>query len=355
MANLLLAPGRVKTRLALDPVYNNLTSLYLVALAQPGPRLEPWVARTADSLSDRQRWLHRLLFEVLYSAFEPDAAWPSFPVYVAHLAETPPLALRNRFLRHMFPGQGESWAARNGLMDRETFVNGIDRYEFDREVETALLVEAHALLDDLPALRETVVSHLDLMWHEFLASEWEHQQDRLQAVLTAYRGQNYTGLNAYEAIQAVTGRTAQGHWERVLAPAETLIFIPSPHIGPHLLNIAYGPLVRIVFSAHPLEGGEPPPAELVRADLLVQLRTLADDTRLRILQLLLDEGELYAQEIINRLKLTKSSASRHLSQLSASGYLVEVQQAGKAKSYRINSAQFREMMRFMQRLSEEGN
>jgi hypothetical protein len=44
-----------------------------------------------------------------------------------------------------------------------------------------------------------------------------------------------------------------------------------------------------------------------------------------------------------------------LSQLSASGYLVEVQQAGKAKSYRLNSTQFREMMRFMQRLSEEGN
>ena len=74
--------------------------------------------------------------------------------------------------------------------------------------------------------------------------------------------------------------------------------------------------------------------------------------RLRILELLLEEGELRAQEIITRLKLTKSSASRHLSQLSAAGYLVERQKTGKAKYYTLNPVRFRETLRFLERYTQ---
>src|SRR5262245_51367427 len=126
MANLLLVPGTVKVRVALDPVYNALTSLYLVTLSQPRPGIDPWVEHTAASLSAAQIRTHRLLFDILYSAFEPDENWPNFPLYLAHLAELEPLALRNRFLRHMFHGWGERLAAENRLMDQATFIDGID-------------------------------------------------------------------------------------------------------------------------------------------------------------------------------------------------------------------------------------
>ena len=56
----------------------------------------------------------------------------------------------------------------------------------------------------------------------------------------------------------------------------------------------------------------------------------------------LEEGEVCAQEVIARLGLSKSSASRHLSQLSATGYLLERQGSGKSKCYRINAERFGE-------------
>jgi ArsR family transcriptional regulator len=84
------------------------------------------------------------------------------------------------------------------------------------------------------------------------------------------------------------------------------------------------------------------------------LRTLADETRLSILDLLLREGELCAQDIIARLDLAKSSGSRHLSQLSAAGYLRERQGTGKAKCYAINPDRFRETLRFLERYIEQG-
>jgi DNA-binding transcriptional ArsR family regulator len=348
MPNLLLVPGTVSVKISLDPVYNNLSSLYFVALANTVPGLDPWVSRTAAGLSLDQMRTHRLLFDILYSAFEPEEDWPTFPAYLANLAEQEPLAMRNRFLRHMFPLAGEEYARRPQMVEMETFVAQIDRSEFDQEIEPGLFATAHTLLSDPPALRQTVVSHLAMMWREKLAAEWERNLELLKAVKAAYRRHHYSGQNAYDAIRAVTGRAVEGQWQKVLAPAETLIFIPSAHIGPGLMHIAYGPIVRVVFSARLPQGGEIAPPELSRADLLVQLHTLADDTRLRILELLLEEGELYAQDIITRLALTKSSASRHLSQLSAAGYLLEHQRTGKAKSYQLNPDRFRETMRFIE-------
>ena len=90
-------------------------------------------------------------------------------------------------------------------------------------------------------------------------------------------------------------------------------------------------------------------AGMSRSELLVQLRALADETRLRILDLLLQEGELHAREIVSRLGLARSSGSRHLSQLSATGYLTERQGPGKAKCYAIKPERFQETMQFLQR------
>ncbi|HUT18827.1 MAG TPA: ArsR family transcriptional regulator [Anaerolineae bacterium] len=85
------------------------------------------------------------------------------------------------------------------------------------------------------------------------------------------------------------------------------------------MNYAYPPVVRIIFDAHLPQEATHTITGISRSELLVQLRALADETRLRILDLLLQEGELHAQEIVSRLELAKSSGSRHLSQLSATG------------------------------------
>jgi DNA-binding transcriptional ArsR family regulator len=348
--SILLAPGTVNVKISLDPVYNNLASLYLLTFSEASG-VNEWVKSTAAALSAAQIRTHRMVKIVLYSAYEPDEDWPSFPAYLDALAKRDPTLLRARFLRHMFPNIGEEYASRGQMMDLETFIAQIDRSELDHEIDHDLFAETHALLSDPPALRETVVSHLTSMWDGHLAAEWERNEATLQQIVSALQSRAHARMTAYEAIRAVTGREAHGNWQEILAATETLIFIPSPHIGSHLMHYAYPPVTRVLFDAHRPQAARSA-VDLTQTELLVQLRTLADETRLRILDLLLQEGELHAQEIISRLGLAKSSGSRHLSQLSATGYLTEHQGPGKAKCYAINPDRFRETLRFLERYAE---
>jgi ArsR family transcriptional regulator len=74
------------------------------------------------------------------------------------------------------------------------------------------------------------------------------------------------------------------------------------------------------------------------------LAALSDDNRLRILGLIRERGELCAQEIIDLLGLTQSTCSRHLRQLTASGYLHERRQE-IGKCYSLNLERFADTAR----------
>ena len=58
---------------------------------------------------------------------------------------------------------------------------------------------------------------------------------------------------------------------------------------------------------------------LSRSELLVRLNALADETRLKIIELLTQNEEMCAQDFITMLDLSQSSASRHLRQLTHGG------------------------------------
>ena len=73
---------------------------------------------------------------------------------------------------------------------------------------------------------------------------------------------------------------------------------------------------------------------LSRSELLMRLNALANDTRLRIMELLAKEAELNTSDIMAQLGLSQSAASRHLEHLTATGYLI-VRHEG-AKYYRLN-------------------
>jgi DNA-binding transcriptional ArsR family regulator len=354
VSNLLLVPGPVEVKIALDPVYNNLATLYMISSVNLRSGFSDWIEQVAAGLSPEQRRTQRLMGSLLYSAYEPDEDFPTFPAFLDHLAAQDPLQMRHEFLRYMFPEIGERYIQQQRLMDLDTFMAEIDRSEMDHEIEPEIFAEALALLNDLPAMRARIVAYLREMWQDILAAEWERNLPLLRQVVAAFQSQSYAGLTGYEAIRAVTGRDAGGSWQRILGPAERLVFIPSAHIGPYLLN-AYNKhkRVKIVFGARLPAGTKHIPTELTHADLLIQLRALADETRLRILELIFEAGELCAQDVISRLKLTKSSASRHLSQLSAVGYLTEHQREGKTKCYTLNPGCFHETMRSLERYAKD--
>jgi DNA-binding transcriptional ArsR family regulator len=82
-------------------------------------------------------------------------------------------------------------------------------------------------------------------------------------------------------------------------------------------------------------------AELDRSELLVRLEALSDDVRLRILTTAAEEGFVTTQVVIDSLGLSQSSASRHLSQLTATG-LLSVDTGHRSKRYHLNSRRVNE-------------
>jgi len=79
---------------------------------------------------------------------------------------------------------------------------------------------------------------------------------------------------------------------------------------------------------------------------------LSDETRLRILTYLLQNGELNVTELCNRLGQTQPAVSHHLALLRVSG-LVEPRRAGKNNFYSVRTDHFSDLLARMLAVSGE--
>jgi ArsR family transcriptional regulator len=91
----------------------------------------------------------------------------------------------------------------------------------------------------------------------------------------------------------------------------------------------------LIFGARLPEDTETQSPTLSQAELYVRLNALADENRLQILQFIAERGEACSTEIIKHLDLSQSAASRHLTQLTATGYLTARRKDG-AKCYQLD-------------------
>jgi DNA-binding transcriptional ArsR family regulator len=144
-------------------------------------------------------------------------------------------------------------------------------------------------------------------------------------------------MSKFEAGELITGQELERErWEQKFERMKQVIFVPSAHIGPYLgKHWAGGDTLWVFFGARLPEGVPFHAPDLSRAEIVVRLNALADDNRLRILKLISGNGELSSQEIMTRLGFSQSAASRHLQQLSATGYLSE-RRCNGAKCYQLN-------------------
>lgn len=337
---------------SLEPAFNAITSLRLLTWTcceqmseQDLIGLDGWVTRVAAAMTPEQIALHRLVFIGLYYIVDPDRSWPSFPAYVNHLESLPGEALRDQLLDRYF-----TIACRKGSYTPETLPDPValladpDAYVAFLQaafpgaiVVPELELQAHALLNDPPRLRKTIVDYLRQMWHDYLAAEWTRVRPMLQEAVEAFRRVDLSAMDKTAAAEYVIGVPLEDKLRRYIEEHARVVFIPSPHIGPHQGTFSDGTTLWLAFGARLPAGMHSSSSALSRAELLVRLGALADETRLRILGLIAEEGELCAQDIITRLSLSQSAASRHLTQLSASGYLIERRQEN-AKCYRLNPA-----------------
>lgn len=331
-------------RFQLEPAHSAIQSLVLLMRADSVSGLDEWVYRTWAQMSADEKATHHLVTIGVHYAVVPRQSWPSFPAYLEHLAAMPAEELRDKvmdaYLRLGVRDGGENGpvALDDILADAASFLRFL-RQRFDEEaIDPDLERRSYTYLVDPPALQQLVVSHLRHMWHRYLAVEWERVRPMLQKSVLAFQQADLGNMTRREAVEYVTGKRfgqEKECWLEQIDAAEELIFVPSLHVGPYLWRFNNGRQQWIIFGARQPEGVDIDAPELDRADILVRLNAMADETRLSILKLVAEEGELRSQDIIQWLDLSQSAASRHLQQLTAAGFLEERRCSG-AKCYQLN-------------------
>ena len=335
----------------LEPAVSAFHSLLLLAKADKYSGLGEWVRQTADAMSAAERERHRLIMDAFFYAIMPRRHWPSFPAYLDHLAGEPPEALRDRVLTHycelprLDGNPADPPPAAEILASPESYLAFLgQRFDADH-IDVDVESRAYDLLTDPPRLQDTVVSHLNHMWARYLADEWAAVEPMLQDAVDAFRRLDYEAQDRAAVFEAITDRPlAEIGWRKKIEAAERLVFIPSVHIGPYVGMVPLELGLGLLFGARLPEGVAHNAPDLSRAEILVRLNALADENRLRILRLVSTSGELRSPEIMERLDLSQSAASRHLSQLSATGYLV-ARRCDGAKCYRLNAGRIEDTLR----------
>ena len=349
--NILLNQIRDDISFDIEPAHNAIQSLMFLIRAEKLSGLGEWITQTLAKMTAEEKHQHDLVMMGLHYATVPYKSYPSFPTFLDHLETVDPIILRDKIMdTYAFMPCREDepdpiMETEEALKDVDTFLTYLGQ-RFDlRYYDTATEAEAYNYLIDPPALQEVVVTHLRHMWDKYLAVEWNRVEPMLRDAVKAFRQVDFDEMDRLETVEFITGKKpSEKHWERKLLESEQLVFVPSTHVGPYLGMFPQGDAVRIVFGARLPEGVDLHAPDLSRAEILVRLSALADDNRLSILKFIADNGEQRSQDIIKQLDLSQSAASRHLTQLSATGYLVE-RRCNGAKCYNINTERLENTLR----------
>ena len=296
---------------------------------------------------------NRVVLFGLHYALTPDRSWNSFPAYIDHLASYDAVALRDKVIQaylNMPCQEGSVNPPMEIILESpESFLEFLfSRFEQElvfEEIER----EAYQLLTHPEMMQEVIVSHLRAMWDELLKAEWERVLPLIEKSVAAFEKIDFTNMSDEEVMRVVTGQKHE-KWSDLFSKVGSVVFVPSAHMGPYLGAFYSENTAWIIFGARQPQGVQHGITDLGQAELLVWLSALSDDTRLRILGLIRERGELCAQEIIDILGLSQSTCSRHLRQLTASGYLHERRQES-GKCYNLNLERFTDTARAIESYS----
>jgi predicted transcriptional regulator len=347
---------------ALEPVYNVLNSIALLNEVGKLPGLNSKIVQMAAALSPEQLQTNRLLFEGLRDALAPEQDGEEFSAYLKYLSEQNPDTVRDRALERLrarFVRHASSEQAEHGLIapdvarllsDAQAYLACVKYAQGDTAFDAALHAEVHRLLNDAPALHTMLVSHLETLWNMAFEAEWKRVQRSLrwQAEMFAYNLDEQAAVNV--AFSTLTGRELPSDITRRLAGAQEIILVPSWHTGRNVVLWENERSIRLFFSEPPNYDVAQRATPVGRSELRARLSALADEARLHILELLTQQDELPAQEIIAQLGLSQSNVSRHLKQLVSAGFLYERRGEGANKTYRLSSFYFDRTARALQQI-----
>jgi len=357
LQDLIAQPDTSRIQVRLEPVHNALHSLLLISETDQYAGLDEWVARTYQAMSVEERQRHKLVMNGLHYAIQPSESLPSFPAYLEHLSKLEPLALRDKMLeayvQHTTRTTKEEvkpWH-RWTESEQQTILSSVENYlaflneHFEPScLDVEMEARAYSYVIDPLTMKDLIVSHLRGMWDRYLRDEWVRVRPMLEDSVTAFRHLNFSTMSNLEVARLITGQEQiESKWAEHIGAAQQVVFVPNAHVGPYLGKFRQGQTLGIIFGARLPKGLSIESPDLSRAEILVHLNALADETRLRLLYWIAEHGEQRSQEIMRGLGLSQSTTSRHLSQLTAAGLLSERWVEG-GKCYTINSNRFREAL-----------
>ncbi len=355
----LLPQQDVLVRVAFEPVYNALNSFSLLTAVQL-TGLNTWMVEAARELSPERRHTNRLVFEGLRDALIPGQDVQDFPTYLKQLSEQDPYMLRDQVLErlrvrfsHRVSSEGamEAPSLERLLSDLPAYLTCVEYVQVDTPFDPELQAGVHGLLNEPLALHKLIVSHLEELWKTTFAVEWRRVQASLRWQAEMFTRSLDEEATIDETFRMFTGRELPPAIAGRLTDSSEIILVPSWHNGRHITLWESDGSKRLFFSEPPnYDVGLLRATPVGRAELRARLAALADETRLRIIDLLMQEDEMHAQDIIARLELSQSSVSRHLKQLVSMGYLYERRGEGANKTYRLSSFYFARTARAVEQL-----
>lgn len=352
-ADFITAPPKTAINFGLEPAHNLLHSMNLIAKWSYKPDANAWAQQVVESLPKDIYHRHRVVVEGLYYALDPVRSWPSFETYIDYLASVDPRVLRDHLFEHYLSVHWQKdldskevkllpqipladFDIAPLLADRDAYLAFLLRRFGASHVNEEIETEAHALINDLPRMQDLIVTHVRYMWQEVLQPEWTRLAPMLQDCIDAFEQLNLHTLPVLEATRQVLGHDVDDYCGGQLEAAVRVTFVPAAHTTSFVSRFTSGSAAWVLFNPRVPQGVRSPSVDLSRSDLLTRLQAVADDTRLRILQLVSEHDELCSQDIIRMLGLSQSAASRHLQQLSSTGYLVE-RRRDSAKCYSLGN------------------
>ena len=348
----IILPEVSTVAIRLDQVQTFINSMVLIKTSEELSGLNPWVYETAAALTEDQREQHNLVIIGFHYSIVPTRYWKDFPTFLAHLESRDPIALRDQVL-DFYLGYKPSEAVEKAidatkeslLADLDFFLDYLRSKFAEESIDIKIESRAFELLNEPSQMKNEIVTHLRFMWEEYYQAEWDRIRPMLADAVMAFEEIDFSGMSRAETVKYITGKDTIGCIEETLKEnVHNLVFVPSAHNGPYLGRFQYKNTEGIIFGARLPKDTEIHAPDLSRNDITIRLSALADDLRLQILKLLAEEGEMKSQEVMERLELSQSAASRQLNQLSATGYLNSRRCSG-AKCYSLNSERIQDTLR----------
>ncbi|WP_240452299.1 metalloregulator ArsR/SmtB family transcription factor [Virgibacillus sp. YIM 98842] len=204
------------------------------------------------------------------------------------------------------------------------------------------------LYQDIKLIKHSVIRLLEGFWLSGFQAHWEKvksslsdwETDSIARLSSAY------STNA-EAIYGITGLYPDTNELDQVNRAKEIIFIPVTNLG--RLIVLYHTTGRLYVMFEPDSGNrnfEHQEGNNRLSDFYMLFEGLGDRARLQIIELIAENKEMFAQQIVNQLKMKQSTVSRHLNQLHQSG-LVNIRQEGTTKYFSINKNEFGKVKNFL--------